>query len=234
MNKPIIILSKPQLAENIGMTARAMKNCALEDLRLISPREDHLSEKALSASSGADDILKNAKVFNTLKESVKDLEQLFATTARHRDMIKFVYTPDKAAELISTESKKSGILFGCERTGLENDDLILADGIIEIPLNPEHSSLNLSQAVLIVGYEWHKLQIQAPSEQLITNKTNVANKELLIHFLDYLENKLDDCGNFKQDGKPSQIRNLHNIFSRASLTEQEINTLYGVINHLNK
>ena len=142
-NQPVIILVEPQLAENVGMTARAMMNCGLYHLRLVNPREDHLSPKAVAASSGADKILRDAEIYASVEAAVADLQQIYATTARRRDMIKPVETADFAAAQITEAQQtsiKCGILFGPERTGLHNDDVCLADAIIEIPLNPEHCS----------------------------------------------------------------------------------------------
>ena len=224
------------MAENVGMAARAMMNCGLMEMRLVCPREDHLSEKAIAASSGADEILHNAKIYTSTTDAIADLQQVFATTARHRDQIKNVYTADKAMSFFDDfckEGIKCGILFGPERTGLHNDDVSLADAIINIPLNPKHCSLNLSQAVLLVGYEYYKRQTQTPETRFITNGAEIASKEMLLNFFAYLEKELDECGNFKIDVKrPRMVRNLRNIFSRPQLTEQEINTLYGIINNL--
>ncbi len=235
-NQPVIILIRPQLAENIGMTARAMMNCGLYHLRLVSPREDHLSPKAVSASSGADKILENAQIYASTEEAIADLHKIYATTARRRDMIKEVMTADFAADQITTAENsgiRCGILFGPERTGLHNDDVCLADSIIEIPLNPEHCSLNLSQAVLLVGYEWYKRQIQTPAAQMITNKTTLADKQKVLQFLKHFEDKLDNCGNFRIcEKRERMVINLRNIFTRNELTEQELNTLYGIINYL--
>ena len=175
---PSIILVHPQLAENVGMAARAMMNCNLPDMRLVSPREDHLSAKAISASSGAEEILHQAKVFNTVQEAIADLQEVYATTARHRNQTKMVYTADKAASQMTTALKqglKCGLMFGPERTGLENDDVSLCDAIINIPLNPKHCSLNLSQAVLLVGYEFYKQQIDTLDDQFVTNDTTIAS-----------------------------------------------------------
>ena len=237
-NSPIIILVEPQLSENVGMVARAMMNCGLYNLRIINPRENHLSDKAISSSSGAEEILEKATIFSSTKEAIADLSQVFATTARHRDMIKHVYTAEKAAEIIVEKASseiKYGILFGRERTGLENDDVSLANAIIEIPLNPKHCSLNLSQAVLIVGYEWYKHQGQFTNSKLVTNKTEIANHQKVDTFLEFLEQKLQDFPHLQnEEKKPRMIRNLHNIFSRSEITEQELNTLYGIFNHLTK
>lgn len=235
-HQPVIILVEPQLAENVGMTARAMMNCGLYCLRLVNPREDHLSAKAISASSGADKILHTAQIYTSTEEAIADLQQLYATTARRRDMIKPVETAAFAATEITDAGRSGcncGILFGPERTGLHNDDVCLANTIIEIPLNPEHCSLNLSQAVLLVGYEWFKLQTEAPAAQMVTNKTSLADKQKVLQFLKHFEDKLDNCGNFRiSEKRERMIINLRNIFTRNQLTEQELNTLYGIINYL--
>ena len=233
---PSIILIRPQLAENVGMTARAMMNCGLYELRLVLPREDHLSPKAISASSGAEKILHNAKIYNSTSDAIADLQQVYATTARQRHQIKMVYTAEKAAEIMNTSLQQNincGLMFGPERTGLENDDVSLCDAIINIPLNPEHCSLNLSQAVLLVGYEFFKKRISTPAEQFITNDTQIATKDKLQHFYDFMEKQLENNSHFNIDEKkPRMLRNFRNICSRRNLTEQELNTLYGIINYL--
>ena len=235
---PCVILVEPQLAENVGMAARAMKNCALRELRLVNPREDHLSAKALSASSNSEEILQQAKVFASTEEAVADLQYVLATTARHRDQTKMVYNADAGAAAVAARlanGEKCGLMFGPERTGLRNEDICLADAIINVPLNPEHCSLNLSQAVLLVGYEWYKTQTQTPEEQFITNATQPATKRQLFKFFEFMEASLADFKNFKDEEKrPTLLRNFHNIFTRSRLTEQELNTLYGIINHLRR
>lgn len=235
-NQPYIILVNPQLAENVGMSARAMMNCGLYQMRLVSPREDHLSAKAVSASSGAEEILHNAEVFNSTEEAIADLQMVFATTARHRDQIKAIYNADTAAEELSksiSRNVKCGIMYGPERTGLHNNDVCLADAVINIPLNPRHCSLNLSQAVLLTGYEYYKTTIDAPVPHLETNQTAPADKNKIIRFLEMLEQKLENCGNYKLGEKREKmVINLRNIFTRGQMTEQELNTLYGVINYL--
>jgi len=236
--QPAIVLVRPQLAENVGMAARAMMNCGLYQLRLVAPREDHLGAKALAASSGAEEILQNAVVYPDTAAAVADLDFLFATTARRRNQIKTVLTADKAmsraSELIGSGSH-CGILFGPERTGLENDDISLANAIIEIPLNPRHCSLNLSQAVLLAGYEWYKTQIEVADEQFVVNATQLANKQQLLAFFAFLEEQLQDFKNLEDEEKrPTLLRNLHNIFTRNQMTVQELNTLYGIIRYLTR
>ncbi len=235
-NIPCVILVEPQLAENIGMTARAMKNCGLTELRLVNPREDHLSDKALSASSNSENILQNAKVYSSTKEAMADLQYVLATTARHRDQTKMVYNADAGAMEISEKLQngiKCGFMFGPERTGLCNEDVCLADAIINIPLNPEHCSLNLSQAVLLVGYEFYKVYNEKFSSKFEINHTTIADKEKVLLFCSHIENKIKDFANYKDEYKKDKLLiNLRNIFTRSQMTEQELNTLYGIINYL--
>ncbi len=232
---PAIILVEPQLAENVGMAARAMMNCGLEEMRLVNPREDHTSAKAISASSNAEEILFNAKVYATTEEAIADLQWVAATTARHRDQTKAVLSAEFAAKEAAQKlgsGIRCGLMFGPERTGLNNQDVCLADAIINIPLNPRHCSLNLSQAVLLVGYEFYKTQKDMGTEEFVTNHTSPADKEKVLKFCTYLEELLADCGNFKiGEKREKMVINLRNIFTRGQLTEQELNTLYGVINH---
>lgn len=237
-NIPCIILVEPQLAENVGMAARAMKNCGLRELRLVNPKENHLSEKALSASSNSEDILQNAKVYLSTKDAIADLQYVLATTARHRDQTKMVYNADAGAKEIADKLKSNalcGFMFGPERTGLRNEDVSLADAIINIPLNPEHCSLNLSQAVLLVGYEFYKVYNDSFSSEFVTNHTTIANKEKIMLFCSHIENKIIDFANYKDENKKEKLLiNLRNIFTRSQMTEQELNTLYGIINYLSE
>lgn len=233
MTKPVFILVRPQLAENVGMAARAMMNCAIDELRLVAPRENHLSETAIRASSGAERILQNAKVYNSLNEATADLNFVLATTARFRDMVKPVYTPEKAAEFLKkNQDIKTGVLFGCERTGLENDEIVGADALLSIPLNPEHTSLNLSQAVLLVGYAY----LNALTPQVCSIRENIPAPKIELHlFLKFLDKLLEDYGYYKlQDKKPKMQRNLEDVFNRAGLTSQEIRTFYGIFNTFSK
>ena len=229
---PIIILVKPQLAENIGMVARAMKNCALEELRIVSPVQSPTDIIALRASSGSEEILTSAKIYSTTKEAISDLEIVYSATARPRHQVKQVMTAEYLAKNYPL-NKKVGFMFGCERTGLENDDISLSDAIVEVPLNPEHSSLNLSQAVLILSYEYYKTTISTPSSRFITNGGEIAPKEKIFKFLSTLDENIKQSPRLKdKDHTESLLRNINNIFTRAQLTTQELNSLYGVINIL--
>ena len=236
LSGPAIILVEPQLGENIGTAARAMANCGLGELRLVRPRDGWPNAKALSAASGADDVIQNARLFDSTTAAIADLTRVYATTARHRGMIKPVVTPRQAAwEIRAAQARgdKVGLLFGPERTGLVNDDIPLADTVLQVPLNPAYSSLNLAQAVLIVGYEWYQSGVDVPARELVTNETRPATKAELLNFFAHLEKELDDCGFLRhEDKRPSMVRNIRNIFQRAELTEQEIRTLHGIIKEL--
>jgi tRNA/rRNA methyltransferase len=235
-NAPAVILVEPQLGENIGTAARAMMNCALTDLRLVDPKQDWLSEKAIAASSGADEILQNARRFNTTEEAVADLESVYATTARRREMVKTVMTARAAAGDIRARTaagQRIGLLFGRERIGLTNHELGLANVIIEVPLNPEHSSLNLAQAVLVVGYEWFQAGYDGPDAVLTYNNTKPVTKEQLQELFDHFEKELILCGFLRHEEKrPSMIVNLRNLLQRAEMSEQEVRTLHGIIKEL--
>jgi len=230
--KPIIILVKPQLAENIGMVARAMKNCTLEELRIVSPEQSPTDLIALRASSGSEEILTNAKIYSTTKDAIKDLEIVYAATARPRHQVKQIMTAEYMAQNFP-HNQKTGLMFGCERTGLENADISLSNAIIEVPLNPEHSSLNLAQAVLILSYEYYKTTLSSPQTKFQTNGGEIAPKEKVLKFLDTLDDHILQSPRLKdKDHTESLIRNINNIFTRSNLTVQEINSLYGVINIL--
>jgi len=234
--RPTIILIRPQLSENIGTTARAMLNCGLTDLRLVAPREDWLSERAVAASSGAEAVLRAATVYDSTEAAIADLHRVFATTGRNRFMVKPVVTPHRAAEEMRAhvaEDLRCGILFGPERTGLENDDVALADTVITVPLNPDYFSLNLAQSVLLVGYEWFQAGEPAEPRAMTKGAAPVAKKEELVGFFQHLERELDECGFFRVlEKRPSMVRNIRNMFERADLTLQEVRTLHGIVHEL--
>jgi tRNA/rRNA methyltransferase len=159
LDAPAILLIEPQLPENIGATARAMMNCGLTSLRLVRPREQWPNERAREVSSGAHEPIDKAQVYPSARAAMADLTRVYATSARHRQMIKTVMTPREAAmemRAIIARGERVGVMFGPERAGLENDELSLADAVIKVPLNPDFTSLNLAQAVLLIGYEWYQ------------------------------------------------------------------------------
>jgi len=233
---PAIILVRPQLSENIGTAARAMLNCGLTDLRLVAPRETWLHERAFAAASGADRVLLAAKVFDSAAEAAADLQWVWAATARNRFMVKPVDTPRAAAAAMrraEAEGQTFGVMFGPERTGLENDDVVLADTVLSVPTNPEYTSLNLAQCVLLVGYEWFQAAVTEAPPPMTKGAEPPASKEKLLQFFTHLERELDDCGFLRiADKRPSMVRNIRNMFQRANLTGQEIQTLHGVVHEL--
>ena len=233
---PVVILVAPQLGENIGAAARAMLNCGLAELRLVNPRDGWPNEKAEAAASGAAELLAAARLYASTAEAIADLARVYATTARPRELIKPVVTPRQAAvELRAAigRGERCGFLFGPERTGLVNDDLALADTLISVPLNPGFRSLNLAQAVLVIGYEWFQAGDETPPRELVTNATRPATKAELLNFFAHLEAELDACGFLRNvEKRPTMVRNIRNIFQRADLTEQEIRTLHGIVKEL--
>ncbi len=235
---PAIILVRPQLAVNIGMCARAMANFGLDDLRLVNPKQgwprtNEYREVAYAAAAGATGLLDAARVFPSVEAAVGDLNVLYATTARERGQMKPVLTPSVAmgASAAGTADKR-GILFGPERTGLDNDEVALADAIVTFPSSPTYASFNLSQAVLLCGYEWFKAAHgDAPPPSTIPRpQSPPAQREMLLAFFNFLEDKLEENGFFRPvTKKPGMRRNLRNIFHRMALTQQDVRTLWGAV-----
>ena len=235
---PAVILVRPQLAENIGMAARAMLNCGLTDLRLVRPSAPWPSARAIATAAGADALLERAKVLDRLEDAIADCHHVFATCPRPRDMVKGVLTARAAAVDLRTmvaKGERPGLLFGPERTGLENDEVALADTLVRFPLNPEFNSLNLAQAVLVMAYEWHQAADATPERIVAAGHAQTATKRELIAFFERLEAELDACGFMRNaEMRPVMVRNLRNLFHRAGLMAHEVRTLHGVITGLTK
>ncbi len=233
---PAVILVRPQLGQNIGTAARAMANFGLTDLRLVAPREGWPNDWAIKAASGADWVLEEARLFDTVAEAAADLHYLVATTARLRDMIKPVVTAEAAAREMrgkTAQGLRCGILFGPERSGLENDDVALAQAVLRIPVDARFTSINLAQAVLLIGYEWFKAADATPAERLDPGDTCPASNAELVGLFEHLERELDVAGFlFPPEKRPAMVRNLRNIFQRAGLMEQEVRALRGVVTSL--
>ena len=237
-NSPVVILVRPQLADNIGSVARCMANGGLFHLRLVAPRDGWPQERAWRMASGADRILEEAQVFETVAEAVADLHHVAATCPRPRHIIKPILTArGAAAELRAATATglRTGILFGPERAGLENDDMAHADMLVRYPLNPAFMSLNLAQAVMVMAYEWWMADETSAPRELMTNETSVATKGALENFLTHLERELDDCGFLRNEQKrPGMVRNIRHLFQRGEVTEQELRTLHGMITELSR
>lgn len=241
---PTLILVRPQLADNIGMVARAMANFGLDDLRLVDPRDGWPNEKARAAASGANFIIDATTASGTLAEAVADLNFVCATTARQRDLAKPVLTPEQVAQEIHRRTEageRCGIVFGPERAGLETDEVALADAVVMAPVNPRFASLNLAQAVLLVSYEWMKetkrgtLGRVTSYERELTPGLNTrgsrpATKEELYGFFDHLEAELDRLGFFNPPHRRQTVmRNVRTMFARMNASEQEVRTLRGIV-----
>lgn len=236
---PTIILVRPQMVENIGTTARAMKNCGLTNLRIVDPRdqwpvEPWIHERLYATASGADDVLDQAQLFPDLRSAVADLNHVYATTARDHEVVKNWLSPRTAITQMRERmmnGAKIGVMFGPERTGLIHEDMTCANEIICIPTNPEFSSLNLAQAVLVLAYEW--FQSENPTPQLGREQVRAATKAELHNLFDRLERELDQAGFFTTaELRPTMIRNIRNALQRAEMTEQEVRTWHGVVTAL--
>jgi tRNA/rRNA methyltransferase len=232
MPGPVVILVEPQLGDNIGAVARAMANFGLSQLRLVKPRDGWPNPRAWVAASGADRILDEAQLHDTLEAAVADLNFLLATTARAHDQAKPVVGPGEAAALIVprvTAGETVGLLFGRERYGLENTEVALADHILTLPVNPAFASLNLAQAVIIVAYEWFKLATGGALPFAMPRKSPPATRQQLLAFFTDLERELEKVEFFRPAEKRETMTiNLRNIFQRMTPTQQDIRTLHGV------
>jgi tRNA/rRNA methyltransferase len=230
---PAIILVEPQLGENIGMAARAMGNFALSRLRIVNPRDGWPNIAASRAAAGADHILERAKLFDTVEQAVTDLDLLFATTARAHDQAKPVMAPEAAAREITGHiagGGGAGILFGRERWGLTNDEVARANRIITFPVNPGFASLNLAQAVLLIGYEWFKLSTQGELPFAMPERSERASQHQMDAFFENLVRELDRVEFLRPaEKRDTMLVNLRNIFLRMEPTKQDMHTLHGVI-----
>ena len=241
---PAVLLVAPQIPENIGMVARAMGNFAIDDLRIITPRDGWPSEKARTVASGAAAIIDGAGLHDDLGSAVADLTWVVATTARQRDMRKPVLTPEDAAREIReriSRGERCGIMFGRERNGLENDEVALADAIVMIPINNRFASLNLAQSVLLLGYEWMKAAGGASLGRVTTNERPIepgvnlgnsrpATKQELFGLFEHLERELADSGFFNPSHRRHVVvRNIRTMLTRMEATEQEVRTLRGIV-----
>lgn len=229
---PAIILVRPQLGANIGSCARAMLNFGIGDLRLVAPRDGWPNPDAGPSASGADDVLANARVFDSVAEAVADLHFIYATTLRNRALTRPVLTPPQAAAEIRARPIASGILFGPERSGLETDDLAVAHAVLTIPVNPEFGSLNLSQAVLLASYEWFKVA-DATQASVMVNYDGPAEHAELERLIVAVEAELETAEYFKRGVAATNARRtLRNLLTRPAFSAEEVRTLRGVFRTL--
>jgi len=230
---PAVILVEPQLGENIGAAARVMANFGLSRLRLVSPRQAWPNPKARMMAAGADRVLDAAALFGTVGEAIADCTFLLATTARAHDQAKPVISPQEAAQALAPRvaaGDSVGILFGRERIGLTNEEVAIADAIVTLPVNPAFASLNLAQAVAVLSYEWFKLTSGNALPFAMPQKSAPAPKQQMAAFLATIERELDRVEYFRPEEKRATMMiNLQNIFARIQPTQQDIQTLSGII-----
>jgi tRNA/rRNA methyltransferase len=230
---PIIVLVEPQLGENIGAAARVMANFGLGRLRLVKPRDGWPNVQAQRSASGADRILNEATLYDTLEAAIADCTVVLATTARAHDQAKPVLGPDQAAQFLAPHvaaGENVAVLFGRERYGLENHEVALADRIVTFPVNPAFASLNLAQAVSLVAYEWFKLASGGALPFSMPQKSEPAGKEQVQAFFANLERQLDLIEYFRPlDKRATMLVNMRNIFARMQPTRQDIQTLHGIV-----
>lgn len=233
---PTFILVETQLADNIGSAARAMLNFGLDRMRLVNPKPEWPSDRAIALASGADRVLREAKVCRSLGEAVSDLQVVYATSARPRDLVRRIITPEQAGREMRAHAAngvRCGVLFGPERMGLVNDDLASVDAVITAPVNPDYGSINLAQAVLLIAYEWVRTGSDLAPSVLRTGDSPIASRQHLQSFLDRLVSELDESGFLRVSHmRPAMIRNIHALFSRTQLTDQEVRTLHGILTEL--
>lgn len=235
--QPTMILVRPQMGENIGAAARAMLNFSLSQMRIVDPRDGWPNPKAVAMASGAAGrVLDHAGVFDDVAGAVHDCDFVFATTARGRELPKPIYTPEaamvEAYQRISA-GQKVGILFGPERTGLENDDITRANAIITVPVNPEFFSLNLGQAVLLTSYEYSRHVLDAPAIDPGLAGFDPASALDVEKLGDHYERRLEEAGFFHPPEKaPMMKRNFRNMWTRFGMTRQEVQTLHGALKQL--
>ena len=236
---PIIILLRPQLGENIGASARAMKNCGVSELRLVAPRDGWPNPAAAPMASSATDILDNATVYPDLASAMHDVVLAFATTARMRDLVKPVINPREAAQktvsMPQSEGNRIAFMFGAERSGMDNDEAVMADYIVSAALNPEFSSLNLAQAVLMMAWEWRMAALDQQNAPETDDWPELATIEERDFFFRRFEAMLDEKGFFATpEMAPIVKRNLRSFFTRATPTKQEMRTWQGILTKLNQ
>jgi len=249
LSAPAIVLVRPQLGENIGFAARAMANFGLRDLRLVAPRDGWPNDKARAAAAVAGVIVEEAKVYETVEAALHDLNFVLATTARPREMVKEVLSPETAAESLrarAVSQQRTGVMFGPERSGLDNDSIALADAILTAPVDADFASLSLPQAVLLFAYEWLKSDkpdalgrvtaFDGPArEGLTAPDTRPASRAELFGLFEHLEGALDQAGFLRPPEKrPTMVRAIRNMFHRMGATDQDVRTWRGIVSALTR
>ena len=234
--QPIFVLIRPQMGENIGAAARAMANFGLGSMRIVDPRDGWPNQKAIAMASGAGRILDNAMVTATTGEAIGDCTTIYATTARARGLTKRVLTPEtamgEAAQKIAS-GEKVAVLFGPERSGLENEDIARANAIISVPVDPAYASLNLAQCALLTAYEWRRQTAEIVSERVDFAKTETATAVEVERLVDHYEDQLGQAGFFFPEAKAEGMKQtLRNMWSRMPLTRADVQLFHGMLRQM--
>lgn len=236
MIPPVFILIRPQMGENIGASARAMLNFGLERMRVVGPRDGWPNPKAVAMASGAGRLLDHAGLFPDLPAAIADCDFVFATTSQRRELVKDVVTPERAMEMaraMGAEGKRVGVLFGPERAGLENEDIVRANAIVTVPVNPDFPSLNLAQCVLLLGYEWRRQAGEVAPSVMELARTDFATRADVDRLADHFEERLDAAGFFFPPTKVEGMKtNLRNMWGRLGLTRAEVQTFHGMLRQI--
>jgi len=228
---PVIVLVRPQLGQNIGKAARAMLNFGLTEMRLVAPRDGWPNPDAGPAASGADVVLEEAQVFDSVEAAIADCNQVFASTVRRRDLVMPVLGPEEMADRIVASAERSAILFGAERSGLETEEVALANAIVTVPINPQFGSLNLAQAVILLAYEWSRRTDLAvpPAKELEPPAPHGELEGLIGH----LNEELDKKGYFHPPSRTQSTKNtLRTIFTKSGWSSREVKAIRGIIRAL--
>jgi tRNA/rRNA methyltransferase len=224
------------MGENIGAAARAMLNFGLTRMRIVDPRDGWPNPKAVAMASGAGRVLDQAGLYGDVPASIADCDYVMATTARGRELVKEVLTPEEAmarARALAAAGRRVGVLFGPERAGLENDDIIRANAIVTVPVNPDFPSLNLAQCALLLGYEWVRQEGPAEPAVLELARTDLASREEVGRLGDHFEERLDAAGFFFPETKAAGMKaNLRNMWGRLGLTRAEVQTFHGMLRQI--
>lgn len=229
---PAIVLCQTQMGENIGSAARAMKNFGLSELVLVAPKCEWPNDRAQILASGSGDILERARLAQGAAQGLAPYGLVLATTARARDVVKDIHTPEAAARRLreaASNGVRTAIMFGGERAGLDNDELSLADAVITIP-TADFWSLNLGQAVLLLAYEWFKSGDATPPKRTRASIAKPATREELVGLFEHLERELDAAQFFFPPHKrEAMVRNIRAMILNSRLTDQQARTIRGMI-----
>ncbi len=235
-SQPVFVLVRPQMGENIGAAARAMWNFGLQRMRLVAPRDGWPNPRAVAMASGAGRLLDEARISESLACAVDDCHWVLATTARGRDLTKPVLSPERAMQLAAGKiaaGERVAVLFGPERTGLENDDIVRANAFVTVPVNPEFPSLNLAQCVLLMAYEWQRQRVQVVHEVDAPGRHDWASALEVEKLAEHYEARLEEAGFFFPEAKAANMKlNLRNLWSRMRLTRADVQMLHGIMRQM--